>query len=287
MNALSRRRFLKISASTIVVASAATGVAKSFIPSIGKAKGVKQVPTFCDLCFWKCGALASVRDGELWKIEGNPADPLCRGRLCPRGTGGIGAHTDPDRLRSPLIRTHERGEEKWQEVTWDEALDYIAKRMKQIAVEHGPDSMALYSHGIGGTFLKHALKAYGTTNIAAPSFAQCRGPREVGFELTFGDVVGSPERTDIENTDCLVLIGSHLGENMHNTQVQEFATAVGRGASIIVVDPRYSVAASKAKYYLPIKPGTDLALLLSWMNIIVTEKLYDADYVAKYGFGFE
>ncbi len=85
--------------------------------------------------------------------------------------------------------------------------------------------------------------------------------------MTFGDVVGSPERTDIENTKCLVLIGSHLGENMHNTQVQEFSHAVQKGASIIVVDPRFSVAASKAKFYLPIKPGTDLALLLAWMEL--------------------
>jgi len=140
------------------------------------------------------------------------------------------------------------------EVTWDEALDYVAERMRKIATEHGPESMALFAHGVGGTFLRHTLKAYGSPNIAAPSFAQCRGPREVGFRLTFGDDVGSPERTDIENAQCLVLIGSHLGENMHNTQVQEFATAVGRGASIIVADPRFSVAASKAKFYLPVKP---------------------------------
>ena len=74
---------------------------------------------------------------------------------------------------------------------------------------------------------------------------------------------------------------------MHNTQVQEFATALGRGATIIVADPRFSVAASKAKYYLPVKPGTDLALILAWMNVIVAEKLYDKEYVDKYGFGFE
>ena len=145
----------------------------------------------------------------------------------------------------------------------------------------------LFSHGIGGTFFKHLLHAYGSPNETAPSFAQCRGPREVGFELTFGDVVGSPERTDIENAKCIVLIGSHLGENMHNTQVQEFSRAVEKHASIIVVDPRFSVAASKAKYYLPIKPGTDMALLLAWMSVIVNEKLYDVDYVTKYGFGFE
>ncbi|MDI1248057.1 MAG: molybdopterin-dependent oxidoreductase [Lacunisphaera sp.] len=288
MNTLSRRRFLKISASTLLAAGV-VGRATAALASATtrEPKCVREVPTFCDICFWKCGAIASVRDGKLWKIEGNPADPLCRGRLCPRGTGGIGAHSDPDRLRTPLIRTNERGEEKWQAVTWDEALEYIAGKMQKIKAEHGPESMALFSHGIGGTFLKHTLKAYGTVNIAAPSFAQCRGPRDVGFRLTFGEDVGSPERTDIENAQCLVLIGSHLGENMHNTQVQEFATAVGRGASVIVVDPRFSVAASKAKFYLPIKPGTDLALVLAWMNVIVTEKLYDAAYVEEHGFGFD
>ncbi|MFO1076796.1 MAG: molybdopterin-dependent oxidoreductase [Planctomycetota bacterium] len=286
---LSRRRFLRISAATIL-ATAATGSAAAAIAAAGGGSpgpDVRTVPTFCDVCFWKCGAIATVRDGRLWKIEGNPDDPLSRGRLCPRGTGGIGAHFDPDRLRTPLIRTDERGEEKWKEASWDEALDYIAMRMKRIAAAHGPEAMAMFAHGIGGTFLKHTMRAFGTPNFAAPSFAQCRGPRDTGFELTFGEGVGSPERTDIANTDCLVLIGSHLGENMHNTQVQEFAEAVGRGATVIVVDPRFSVAASKARHYLPIRPGTDMALLLAWMHVLVTEKLYDADYVAQHGFGFD
>ena len=84
-----------------------------------------------------------------------------------------------------------------------------------------------------------------------------------------------------------MLIGSHLGENMHNTQVQEFAEAMDAGASLIVVDPRFSIAAGKAKHYLPIKPGTDLALVLAWMHVLVTEGLYDKEYVAQHGFGFE
>ena len=84
-----------------------------------------------------------------------------------------------------------------------------------------------------------------------------------------------------------MLIGSHLGENMHNSQVQEFAQAVERRVPIIVVDPRFSVAASKARYWLPIKPGTDLALLLAWMNLLVTEGRYDKAFVEKYGHGFD
>ena len=291
MNHISRRKFLKISGFTAgaVVAASSLGPVIKGAKKINseKAKGIQKIPTFCDICFWKCGAIAYVKNGKLWKIEGHPDDPLSKGRLCPRGTGGIGAHFDPDRLRSPLIRTKARGKEEWKEVTWDEALDYIALKMNKIKAQYGPEAVALFAHGIGGNFIKHTINAYGSQNFAAPSFAQCRGPRDVGFELTFGESIGSPERTDIENSKCLVLIGSHIGENMHNSQVQEFAEAVQKDAVIIVVDPRFSVAASKAKYYLPIKPGTDIALLLAWMNVIVKEKLYDMDYVTKYGYGFE
>jgi thiosulfate reductase/polysulfide reductase chain A len=287
---LSRRRFLKIAGAGAGVA-AVGGSLGGWIHQAPAGRegerGLRQVPTFCDLCFWKCGAIATVRDGLLWKIEGNPDDPLSRGRLCPRGTGGVGAHFDPDRLRAPLLRRSARGEERWTEVTWDEALGHVAERMQKIKAELGPEAIALFTHGIGGTFLKHTLKAFGTPNITAPSYAQCRGPRDVGFNLTFGEDIGSPERTDIRNARCLVLIGSHLGENMHNTQVQEFAETVGAGASIIVADPRFSVAASKAKFYLPIKPGADTALLLAWMNTLVAEGLYDKDYVQRFGFGFE
>jgi len=293
MITVSRRRFLKITgfglgAAAAVSASEPLAKSAEYINAkTGKGKGIEKIPTTCDICFWKCGAIAYLKDGELWKIEGNPEDPLSNGRLCPRGTGGIGAHFDKDRLKSPLIRKNERGEDEWVAVTWDEALSYIAEKMNKIKAKYGPESVALFSHGIGGNFLKHTLKAYGSPNVAAPSFAQCRGPRDVGFELTFGEPVGSPERTDIENADCLVLIGSHLGENMHNTQVQEFSRFIENKGTLIVVDPRFSVAAGKAKYYLPIKPGTDTALILAWMNVIVSMGLYDKEYVEKYGFGFE
>jgi len=289
MDSVSRRRFLKISAATVAMSTAAAGVAKLAADAAQATpkKGIQKIPTFCDVCFWKCGAIAYVKDGRLWKIEGNPDDPLSRGRLCPRGSGGVGAHFDDDRLQAPLIRSRQRGEDMWTQVTWDEALSHVAEKLQAIKARYGPEAVALFSHGLGGTFIKHTLKAFGTPNITAPSFAQCRGPRDVGFQLTFGEEVGSPERTDIANARCLVLVGSHLGENMHNSQVQEFAEAIGRGASIIVVDPRFSIAAGKAKHYLPIKPGTDLALLLAWMHVLVAEGLYDKDYVAAYGFGFD
>jgi thiosulfate reductase/polysulfide reductase chain A len=287
---VSRRRFLKISAGTFgAVAAGATwqGWTPMAQAAGAAASDVTTIPTFCEMCFWRCGGIAHLRDGKLWKFEGNPRDPQSMGRLCPRGTGAVGAHYDPDRLRQPLLRVGERGKEQWKAVSWDEALSHIAERMGKIKAEHGPESMALFNHGFGQRFVQHVLKSWGVINYAGSSYAQCRGARDAGFSLTFGSGVGSPEPTDIKNTDCLVLIGSHLGENMHNSQVQEFAQAVERKVPIIVVDPRFSVAASKAKYWLPVKPGTDLALLLAWMNLLVTEGRYDKDFVDQYGHGFD
>ncbi len=287
----SRREFIKYSGGLAGGAALTSGLATDlwgFSPdrmADPKTQGDRVVPSFCELCFWKCGVNAHVQDGRVTKIVGNPDHPLSRGRLCPRGTAGTGLLYDPDRLKTPLVRMDKRGEQVFAEVSWDAALDEIAERMLALKAEHGPEALALFSHGYGGSWFKHLVKGFGTGNLTAPSYAQCRGAREVGFELTYGSPVGSPESTDIRNARVLTLIGSHLGENMHNTQVQELAEAIEKGAELVVVDPRYSVAAGKARYWLPIKPGTDIALLLAWMHVIVRERLYDADYLDRYALG--
>jgi len=292
-----RRQFIKISAMTTgaaVVSASSLSLAKE-IPIVKKVseelKGVSGemiTPTYCEICFWKCaGWVHKDENGELKKITGNKNDLHSNGRFCPRGTGGVGMYNDKDRLKTPLIRTKDRGKQVFREASWDEAFEYISEKLKKIAKEHGPECVALFSHGSGGKYFSQLLKAYGSTNVTAPSFAQCRGPREVAFAATFGEIIGSPERTDIRDTNCLVLIGSHLGENMHNGQVQEFSDVIEKGATVITVDPRYSTAASKSKYWLPIKPSTDLALLLTWINIIIKNDWYDKKYVEKYTYGFE
>lgn len=249
---------------------------------------LRRTPTYCEVCFWKCAGWVYKNDqGQIQKIIGNDDDLHCNGRLCPRGTGGVGMYYDTDRLKKPLLRVGERGQQTFKEVGWDEALQYIADKMQAIAKEHGPECVALFNHGSGGAYFSRLLKAFGSPNITAPSYAQCRGPREVAFLATFGEGVESPERTDIRDTRCLVLIGSHIGENMHNGQVQEMSDAIDKGASIITVDPRFSTAASKSKFWLPIKPATDLALLLAWIHVIIEEGWYDKAYVEKYTYGFE
>lgn len=290
---MKRREFIRRTSYGVAGTAALGAVATDWYGLYGnptvdpETDGDRVVPSFCELCFWKCGVLAHVKDGRVTKIKGNPRDPLSRGQLCPRGAGGTGMLYDPDRLKRPMIRRESRGSHEFEEVSWDAALNEVAENFERIKARYGASALALFSHGYGGNWMRHLFQAYGSPNIAAPSYAQCRGPRDVGFNLTFGWGVGSPERTDIMNSRCLVLIGSHLGENMHNTQVQEFAEAIRQGATVITVDPRYSVAASKSAEWMPIRPGTDLALLLAWMHVIIGEGLYDREYIDAYAYGFE
>jgi len=284
---MQRREFLKLSA--MLGASGALpvlmgGCSTRPLPGTGS---VSTSPTVCNICFWQCAATLYTENGQPWKVVGNPHDPHCNGRLCTRGTGGIASYGDPDRLRHPLIRVDVNGKQSFVKATWDEAFDHIADRMQTIAGRHGRDRIALFSHGDGGKHFQRMLQAFGSHADAHPSFAQCRGPREVAFGLTFGEGVGSPDRTDMAKSRCIVLIGSHIGENLHNSQVQTLTQALDNGATLITVDPRFSVPASKSKHWLPIKPGTDIALLLAWMNVIINEDLHDRDYVDRYCSGFE
>jgi thiosulfate reductase/polysulfide reductase chain A len=284
---MKRREFLKLSG--LVGAGSAMptllgGCAAKPLPGSGT---VSRSPTVCNICFWKCAGQVYQEDGQPWKIIGNAEDTHSAGRLCTRGTGGLGSYQDRDRLRQPLLRVSEGGRQRFREASWDEALGYIAGRMRTIAGSHGPDRLALLSHGSGGSHFHQLLKAFGSHAYAHPSFAQCRGPREVAFALTYGEGVGSPDRTDMEHSRCIVLIGSHIGENLHNGQVQTLTQAIDNQVTLITVDPRFSVAASKSRYWLPIRPGTDIALLLAWMNVLINEGRYDREYVERYTQGFE
>jgi len=290
---MKRREFIRISSYGMGGAALLGGLTTDWfhlygggIPDPG-TDGDRIVPTFCEMCFWKCGVLAHVKDGRVTKIQGNPRDPLSQGHLCPRGTAGTGLLYDPDRLKTPLIRVEKRGSQEFQEASWDSALNVVAENFLKIKEEHGPEAVALFSHGYGGSWMNHLFKAWGSPNVAAPSYAQCRGPRDVAFDLTFGSTVSSPERTDLENSKCIVLIGSHLGENMHNTQVREFTAALRNGADLIVLDPRFSVAASKATHWLPVKPGSDMAILLAWMNVLINEDMVDKEYLDAYAYGYD
>ncbi len=294
MKKKTRRDFIKISAigvGGLALANPVLDWVPSFLPKektpIDESKA-ERTPTICEVCFWNCAAFAyKGADGKVQKIIGNDSDLHSTGRLCPRGTGGVGMLYDKDRLKKPLMRVGAPGSQTFKEVSWDEALDYVAKKTKEVGEKYGYESIALLDHGTTAHHFEHLFKSFGSDNTAEPAIAQCLGAREAGFINTYGAGIGSPEPTDLRNSKCLVLIGSHIGENMHNGIVQDMSIGIDRGMTVITVDPRFSTAASKSKYWLPIKPATDLALLLAWMHVLIYEDLYDKKYVEQYTYGFD
>ncbi len=247
----------------------------------------KRIAGFCELCFWNCGLEAEASGNRVLRLEGHPDYPNARGRLCARGQAGARLVTDPDRLKFPMLRTGARGEGKFRRVGWPTAFRTIADSMRSLAAEHGPEAMALFYHGKGGMFFRRLLAAFGSPNQTAPSDAQCKGPRNVGYWLTFGEKLPSPEPLDLPNAKAILLIGSHLGENMHNSQVQDLVAGLRRGARLITVDPRFSTAASKSELWLPIEPGTDLALLTAWIRLLIVNRSYHREFVEKQCTGLE
>jgi thiosulfate reductase / polysulfide reductase chain A len=293
---ITRRTFLKSGVAAGVAGAVGTNGmrgAPAFAAGIDEDAWYRQgeVQTtynVCDMCPWHCGLVVRSVNGRVHKVDGNPKDPKSRGMLCPRGQGGVSFMYDPDRLQAPMVRTGERGEGKFREVEWEFALDLIAQKMNQIKERSGQEAVAFFGHTAGDTWwVEHLAQAWGSPNAAKPSSSLCISPRDEASTLMFGFPVGGQEPLDWEQLECLALIGSHIGEDARNTVMQDFAGLHGRGGTVIVVDPRFSSVATKADHWLPIKPGTDTALLLAWLHVLIDEDLYDADYVDRWTNGFD
>jgi thiosulfate reductase/polysulfide reductase chain A len=291
--AFSRRRLLKGSLLSLAALGAArpAGALAGFLrpPRTGWSREPRRTTfTTCDMCPWRCGIVVTTVNGRVRKIDGNPRDPKSRGRLCARGQAGVSFLYDPDRLRRPAIRTGARGEGRFRDATWEEALDHGAAKLLAIKERYGPEAVAFLGHTSGDHwFVDHLPQAWGSPNAARPSTSLCTSPREEASILTVGRAVGNHEPVDWDEARCIVLIGTHVGEDARNTMMQDLARARARGARLIVVDPRFSSAAMKADTWLPIKPGTDTALLLAWMNVLIGEGLVDREFVERWTVGFE
>jgi len=285
---MARRTFLGAAVGTAAGGLAAPGRASALgLARVAEAlPPEREVATFCELCFWNCGVVAKVRKNRALKLEGHPDYPNARGKLCGRGQAGAASAVDPDRLKYPMIRVGERGEGRFRRAGWGEAYRLVAEGFARIKARYGPQALALFHHGSGGPLLRTMMVAYGSPNHAGPSYAQCKGARNVGYALTFGEKLPSPEPLDFDETRCMVLFGSHLGENAHNSQVQDLVKARARGASLVVLDPRFSTIAQKATLWLPVKPGSDTAVILAWLHLLVKEGTYDLRFVQARTFGF-
>ncbi|HEX5846809.1 MAG TPA: molybdopterin-dependent oxidoreductase, partial [Rhodoplanes sp.] len=243
----------------------------------------------CRSCHGGCGVLLHVEDGRLVKVEGDRDSPLNHGRLCPIGTVTVDLVYHPDRLKHPLRREGPRGSGRWRRISWDEALDRIAERLDQIRNEFGPEAIALGT-GTGRHQIRWVSRfghALGTPNWCEPGFAQCFHPRVNTCILTFGDFPVS-DFTGGAPPACMLFWGHNPlnsgpdGETRFNVR-----EALDHNPKIIVVDPRATELARRAEVWLQLRPGTDDALALAMLNVIIGEQLYDAPFVTRWTHGFD
>lgn len=292
-----RRQFLKATAVTGIAAafggSFKTGFTQGEATAGAPLSETKIVKTNCRACIANCGVLAHVKNGRVVKLEGNPEYPMSKGALCAKGLAGIQALYHPNRNKYPLIRVGKRGENKWKRISWDEALDTIAKKLMETREKYGAETVFCSTGGGGNPefwSVPRFCNAFDTPNWFEPGCAQCYLPRTLAFGLMYGGADTSiadsncleiyyPDETPIKT---LVLWGTDPSYSCPAGGGGAVAELRARGVRTVAIDPRLTPDAAKADVWLPIRPGTDVALMLAWIRYILDKKLYDEEFVMKW-----
>ena len=237
------------------------------------------IPSICFNCESACGILAYVDKERLTvrKIEGNPVHPGSRGRTCAKGVVTPNQLEDPDRILYPLKRDGERGSGRWQQVSWDEALNEIAAKIRAAIVE-GRRHEIMYHVGRPGEdgYANRVLQAWGVDGHNSHTNV-CSSSARLGHFLWCGNDRPSP---DYANAQTILLLSSHLETGHYfNPHAQRIIEGQANGATVIVIDPRLSNTSAKANVWLPAYSGTEGALLLAMVNVLLNEQLYDRAFV--------
>ncbi len=240
------------------------------------------VPTTCFNCESACGLTAYVdkESGTIRKFEGNPYHPGSRGRNCAKGPATINQITDPDRILYPLKRKSKRGEGEWERITWDQALDEIASKIRK-ALKEGRNNEIAYHVGRPGHegYANRVLQGWGIdghnshTNI-------CSSGARFGYNLWYGYDRPSPDHA---NAKFILLISAHLESGHYfNPHAQRIIEGKMKGAKLACMDPRLSNTASMSDYWMPTYPGSEAAVLLAMVKIILDEGLYNQEFMKKW-----
>jgi molybdopterin-containing oxidoreductase family molybdopterin binding subunit len=240
-----------------------------------------------------CGILAHLQGDRAVKVE--PAefpDPKHR-RICLRGLSSLDITYHPDRLKYPMKRIGERGEGKFERISWDNALNFIAEKFRKIAAEHGWPAIAWVLGGPGagttkfGAYLRLAsltrstrVSAWGYGDAGLPCGSRVIFGTQFPYGLLFGQLwSGTPD------PDMVVVWGANPGESQPLNLMRPIMDAKARGARLVVIDPRFTVTASKSDQYVGVKPGTDAALALGLMSVIFEKRLQDDAFILRHTVG--
>jgi anaerobic selenocysteine-containing dehydrogenase len=252
------------------------------------AERAEQVATFCPMCVSRCGATATVVDGRFTALGPDPAHPTGRA-VCTKGKAAPHILAHPDRLTHPLRRTRPKGDPDpgWEQISWDEALDTIAARLGQIAEESGPEAVVFGSASPSTSALSDSVdwivrlrRAFGSPNYTC-AMELCGWGRFLASTYTFGAPVPGAFMPDLENAGCILFWGYNpsVARLVHATAAVD---AVNRGARLVVVDPRRTGLASKAEHWLQVRPGTDTALALGLVHVMLEQGWFDEAFVREW-----
>ena len=302
---MSRRGFVKAAAATGALAAfgatAVDGATFREAHADETTSQTKKVYTSCQACICSCAVIATVRDGRVIRLEGNPESPISRGGLCAKGLSGIQALYNPCRNKYPMKRVGERGTNSFERISWDQAIEEIAQKLTQDFFKYGGESLVTSTGGGGNPHFSSPCRftqALGSPNIFEPGCAQCFLPRMATFSLMYGgSKSGTTSMADSKYGGCsslyfpednpiqtLVMWGTCTSYHAPSGSGRAIAELRAReqGLNMVVVDPRFTPDAAMADVWLPIRPGTDVALMMTWIRYIIENKLYDEDFCKRW-----
>jgi anaerobic selenocysteine-containing dehydrogenase len=288
---VNRRDFIKLGAAAATIAAVGGGsrmikamelqVAGSDY-SAGTGEVREKVHTMCFVCNIQDGAVAYKENGRIVKLEGNPLHPGTRGRMCPKGNSGMLHTYNPDRILYPMRRVGKRGEGKFKRISWDEALDEMASRLREI-IDKGNPKEIIFHHGRSriSALEKRFLFALGSASQWNHT-SICEASKKVGMETTWGPDIEFP---DFTNSNYIILFGGNVLEASYfmNPYAQRLSDGkVANKAKVVSFDVRLSNSQAFSDEAFYIKPGTDGAVALAMANVIMQEGLYDAEFIERH-----
>ena len=246
---------------------------------------MKRVLTTCPYCGVGCNFYLDVRDNRIVGIIPSKSNSVSKGRLCVKGWHAHEPIQHPDRLKKPLIK--ENG--KFKEVSWDFALEYVTRRLKEIKDKYGPDSLAVCTSARctneeNFLMMKFARAVLGTNNVDHCA-RTCHSATVSGLNQSFGSGASTNSYDELPFMDCILIIGSNPTE-AHPIAGWRVRTAIDNGAKIIVCDPRKILPAEDASVFIQQYPGSDIALINAMINYIITENLHDKEFIQQRTEGF-
>lgn len=256
-------------------------------------KADRVVPGGCNICFNSCSTKHHFQGERLVQVTGNEEDPVLKGKICPKSQFAVQLHNNPRRLTRPLKRIGARGEGRFEPISWQQALDEIAARLKSLRSQWGPEALAIFAGTRTGTISKNGIikifaQMWGTPNVEGTD-PFCAAGKHVAYELTQGSGTcpNSYTASDLGSASLYVYFGDNQAEArpVYFGMINDWR--ITNRARMVVVDPRYTVTASKADRWLPIRSGTDLALALALAHEILEKGLHDLPFCERWVEGWE